>query len=72
MHDILPEDQRYFQKVFRAAEDLANAYGFEKIETPLLESAALYEKSTGATTDIVEKQMFVLKTRGNDLLALRP
>jgi histidyl-tRNA synthetase len=72
MHDILPEDQKYFQRVYHVAENLANFYGFERIDTPILEFAELYEKGTGATTDIVEKQMFLLKTKGGDVLALRP
>ncbi|MBI4359149.1 MAG: histidine--tRNA ligase, partial [Candidatus Nealsonbacteria bacterium] len=72
MHDILPEDQIYFQKVQRVTESLVSFYGFEKIDTPLLEFLELYEKGTGLTTDIVEKQMFTLKTRGGDALALRP
>ena len=33
MHDILPEDQKYFQKIYHLANDLTNFYGFEKIET---------------------------------------
>ncbi|KKW08220.1 MAG: Histidine-tRNA ligase [Candidatus Kaiserbacteria bacterium GW2011_GWA2_49_19] len=72
MHDILPEDQSYFQKVYRTAESLASFYGFEKIDTPIMEFLELYEKGTGLTTDIVEKQMFSLKTKGGDILALRP
>lgn len=72
MHDILPEDQNYFQKVYRTTESLVDFYGFEKIDTPVLEFVELYEKGTGLTTDIVEKQMFSLKTKGGDALALRP
>ncbi|MDP3093164.1 MAG: histidine--tRNA ligase [bacterium] len=72
MHDILPEDQRYFQKVYSLAENLAAFYGFDKIDTPIIEFLELYEKGTGLTTEIVEKQMFSLKTRGGDALALRP
>jgi histidyl-tRNA synthetase len=72
MHDILPEDEKYFQKLFHLAEGLANFYGFERIDTPLMEFAELFEKGTGQTTDIVEKQMFTLRTRGGDALALRP
>ncbi|MDP2927168.1 MAG: histidine--tRNA ligase [bacterium] len=72
MHDILPEDQSYFQKVYRTAESLVSFYGFEKIDTPIMEFLELYEKGTGLTTDIVEKQMFSLKTKGGDILALRP
>jgi len=72
MHDVLPEDQKYFDKLYNIAENLASFYGFEKIETPVMEFSELYEKGTGLNTDIVEKQMFSLKTKGGDHLALRP
>lgn len=72
IHDILPQDQPYFQKVYRVVEDIAQFYGFGKIDTPIIEDVELYEKGTGMTTDIVEKQMYTLKTKGGDALALRP
>lgn len=72
MHDILPEDQPYFAKVYEVVQQIAGFYGFGKIDTPILEDAELYEKGTGVGTDIVEKQMFALRTKGGDLLALRP
>ncbi len=72
MHDILPESQKYFQKVHNVCEQLFNFYGFKRIDTPILEDTALYEKGTGLSTDIVQKQMFALKTKGGDLLTLRP
>ena len=72
MHDILPEDQFYFQKFYNAASSVASFYGFEKIETPILEDAELFSRGVGTSTDIIEKQMYVLRTRGGDYLALRP
>src|SRR3989344_606107 len=72
MHDILPEEQPYYQKIYDVARDVATYYGFQRIDTPLLEDAQLFEKGTGATTDIVEKEMYMLKTKGGDILALRP
>jgi len=72
MHDILPEEQRHFQKIYAVAKDVAEFYGFQRIDTPVVEEAELYEKGTGLTTDIVEKQMYQLRTRGGDMLALRP
>jgi len=72
MHDILPEDQGYFQKIYNVCETVANFYGFEKIDTPILEDTALYEKGTGLTTDVVQKQMFTLRTKGGNYLTLRP
>ncbi|MBI2113251.1 MAG: histidine--tRNA ligase, partial [Candidatus Wildermuthbacteria bacterium] len=72
MHDILPEDQKYFFRVYEVVNNIAKFYGFGKIDPPILEDALLYEKGTGSTTDIVEKQMFLLKTKGGDVMALRP
>jgi len=72
MSDILPEDQAYFEKVSRTVESFSNFYGFKKISTPILEFAELFEKGTGIDTDIVEKEMYTLRTKGGSLLALRP
>ncbi len=72
MHDILPEDAKYWAYVLKKAEGLLSDYGFERIETPILESTELFLRSVGEATDIVEKEMFSLKTRGGDELTLRP
>jgi histidyl-tRNA synthetase len=72
MHDVLPEDQFFYEKIYEVVEDIARFYGFGKIETPIVEDAGVYEKGTGVSTDIVEKQMYTLKTKGGDALALRP
>lgn len=73
MHDILGEDWQYFDKIFETVKEIANFYNFERIETPILENAQLFEKGTGKTTDIVQKEMYTFKTKGsNDILALRP
>lgn len=72
MHDILPEDQKYFEKIYEVVKKMANFYGFKKIETPILEEKDLFSRGVGLATDIVKKQMFNLKTRGGDNLTLRP
>lgn len=72
MHDFLPADQAVIRRLEDIVDDIANFYGFGKIETPILEDAALFEKGTGTTTDIVEKQMYTFRTKGGDMLALRP
>ncbi len=73
MHDILPQDQVYFQKVQKIIERVFDFYSFEKIDTPLLENADLFVRTVGMNTDIVEKEMYMLKTReGKETLALRP
>ena len=72
MHDILGEDQEYFQKIHDAAKEVVNFYHFKKITTPIIEETELFVKGTGAFTDIVEKEMFSLRTKGGDSLSLRP
>jgi histidyl-tRNA synthetase len=71
-HDIFSEDLAYFQKIEKTAGQLADFYDFQRIETPILENTELFEKGTGSDTDIVQKEMFSLRTKGNDHLTLRP
>jgi len=72
MRDILPEEQLYWEKVKQVIKNLARAYGFERLDTPILEAADLFVKGTGLYTDIIEKEMYSLKTKGGDWLSLRP
>lgn len=72
MNDIIPNVQKYWEKFFKIAKELAVFYGFETIETPVLESADLFKKGLGLNTDVIEHEMYTLKTKGGDLLALRP
>ncbi len=70
--DILPDMQPYWAAVLRAAEDVTRLFGFRRIDTPVFENAALFEKGSGDTTDIVEKEMYQFEDRGGDRLALTP
>lgn len=72
MHDILPEEQGYWSKVLSVIEKEMGLFGFSRIDTPILERRAVFDKGTGAITDIIEKEMYTLTTRGGDVLALRP
>ena len=72
MRDILPKEQVYFKKVQKSVESISNYYSFERIDTPIMESAEVFIKGTGGATDIVEKEMYTFKTKGGELLALRP
>lgn len=70
--DVLPEAQPYWLAVTTAARDVARLHGFQRIDTPVFEDAAVFEKGSGDTTDIVEKEMYTFEDRGGDLLALTP
>ncbi|MDP3792841.1 MAG: histidine--tRNA ligase [bacterium] len=72
MHDILPEEQKYWRYILKKAESIIEDYGFERIDTPIVESTELFLRGVGENTDIVEKEMYSFKTRGGDDLSLRP
>lgn len=72
MKDILPADQEYWWLIFDKARSLAKAYGFEKIETPVLEEAGLFARSIGKDTDIVEKEMYTFEDLDGSKVTLRP
>ncbi len=72
MRDLLPEETVFWDKALDAAREIAEFYGFGHIETPILEYSDLFARGVGLGTDIVEKEMYVLKTKGGDSLALRP
>ncbi|MEA3398321.1 MAG: histidine--tRNA ligase [Patescibacteria group bacterium] len=72
MKDILFEESKYWDIIERKAGDMAAYYGFNRIQTPVLERLNLYERSTGKDTDIVSKEMYSFIDKGGDKIALRP
>lgn len=72
MRDIIGDDYYLFQGFFEKAQEIAMYYGFKPIETPMLESEDVFTTTIGEGTDIVDKEMYSLKTKGGDHLALRP
>ncbi len=72
MKDILPEEQPLWHSIIDTASSVASFYNFYKIDTPILEFSDVFKKGTGESTDIVQKEMFSFKTKGNDDVTLKP
>lgn len=72
MHDILPEHQPSWNYLYKKIYEIADEYGFGRIETPVVEQAELFSKGIGVATDIVEHELYFLKAKGGEALALRP
>lgn len=72
MHDIFGPDTALFEELRMAATACAGSYGYQYIELPVIEDRDLFVRSVGTGTDIVDKEMYTLKTQGGDMLALRP
>lgn len=72
MPDVLPDMQPVWSRIYKSASSIAEFYNFSRIDTPLVEHEALFRRGVGEGTDIVEKEMFTIKTKGGDTLVLRP
>jgi histidyl-tRNA synthetase len=72
MRDITNENYYGFQGFFEKAQEVAVYYGFKPIDTPMLENEEIFTTTIGEGTDIIDKEMYTLKTKGGDHLALRP
>ena len=72
MRDLMNEEYYGFQGFFEKAQEIAVYYGFKPLETPMLEHEEIFTTGVGVGTDIVDKEMYTLKTKGGDRLALRP
>lgn len=72
MNDVGPPDIAVWQWVEKTAREVFETAGFEELRTPPLEEEALFTRSIGSTTDIVEKEMYRFPDRKGKMLALRP
>jgi histidyl-tRNA synthetase len=71
-HDILPSDQPLWRKIVGEAERLCALYGYRPIGTPVFEDTELFVRTSGAGSDVVQKEMYTFTDRGDRSLTLRP
>jgi histidyl-tRNA synthetase len=71
-HDILPSDQPLWQRVAGEAERLCALYGYRRIVTPGFEDTELFVRTSGEGSDVVQKEMYTFRDRGDRSLTLRP
>jgi histidyl-tRNA synthetase len=70
--DVLPEDQPYWYHVRDRARHLAELAGFERIDVPIFEETQLFARGVGEGTDIVDKEMYSFRDKGDHDVTLRP
>ena len=70
--DILPEEMPRWHLIEQMARRLAGVYGYHEVRIPLFEVTELFARSIGASTDIVEKEMYTFQDRDGTSLTLRP
>jgi histidyl-tRNA synthetase len=73
MHDLVKEEADFFLKLTEEIYKFSSFYGFEYIRTPIIENEKTFTLSLGATSDVVNKEMFYVKTKkGSEKFVLRP
>ncbi|WP_039043008.1 histidine--tRNA ligase [Sporosarcina sp. ZBG7A] len=70
--DILPSESWKWQKVEQLIREACEVYRYSEIRTPMFEQTELFQRAVGDTTDIVSKEMYTFKDRGDRSMTLRP
>ena len=70
-HDVLPADRLWWH-VVRTIEEQCAQYGWSRIHTPGFEETALFERTSGAASDVVQKELYTFEDRSERSLTLRP
>lgn len=72
MNDVLPADIAAWQRLENIARELFASYAYQEIRVPIVEHTALFKRSIGEFTDIVQKEMFTFEDPSGESLTLRP
>jgi histidyl-tRNA synthetase len=70
--DIMLQEAERWRWCEERWQEVLERYGFGEIRTPILEPSELFIRSVGAGTDIVDKEMYTFRTKGDESLTLRP
>ncbi|HEX4746631.1 MAG TPA: histidine--tRNA ligase [Gaiellaceae bacterium] len=71
-HDVVPSEQPLWRRVTGEIERLCALYGYRPIQTPVFEDTALFERTSGSGSDVVQKEMYTFADRSDRSLTLRP
>ncbi len=72
-YDLLPQDQKYWEYVVEGAKAFLRGWHFQQIDTPMFEDTNLFTRGIGTDTDIIQKELFEVKSRSKGVrYALRP
>ena len=70
--DVLPADSYRWQYVESKMRQAAAEAGFREVRTPVFEHTELFLRGVGDTTDIVQKEMYTFKDKGDRSISLKP
>jgi histidyl-tRNA synthetase len=71
-HDVVPAEMAAWRRVTTEIERLCGLYGYRPIVTPVFEDTSLFARTSGAGSDVVQKEMYTFSDRSDRSLTLRP
>jgi histidyl-tRNA synthetase len=71
-HDVVPAEMPQWDRVTGEIGRLCRLYGYRRILTPGFEDTALFARTSGAGSDVVQKEMYTFTDRSDRSLTLRP
>jgi histidyl-tRNA synthetase len=71
-HDVLPAEQPLWQLVTGTLANVAELYGYRRIQTPNFEDTEVFVRTSGAGSDVVQKEMYTFEDKGGRSLTLKP
>lgn len=73
MQDVLPDDREYWDAIVGQATDLAQRYGFQRVDIPIIEYTELFTRGVGTASDFfVKKEMYTIEEEDDTSITLRP
>ncbi len=70
--DVLPQDSYKWQYVEKMARETAKLFHIKELRTPTFEHTELFQRGVGDTTDVVTKEMYTFKDKGDRSITLKP
>ncbi len=70
--DVLPQDSYKWQYVEGTAREIAKRFHLKEVRTPVFEHTELFQRGVGDTTDVVTKEMYTFKDKGDRSITLKP
>ena len=70
--DWLPPHAGRFDAVEATFLDVARLAGYQRVRTPVFEHTEVFSRGVGASTDVVQKEMYTFTDKGDRSLTLRP
>ncbi|MCA9932912.1 MAG: histidine--tRNA ligase [Ardenticatenaceae bacterium] len=73
MQDVLPDDRRYWDWIIETGTAVAQQYGFQRLDVPIIEFTPLFARGMGEASDVfVQKEMYTIEEDDGESITLRP